>query len=67
MNELLQKVEQTLLNGAEFGRLRRAKGLTLKQVAERVGLSESFVCDVERGRRIAKQETAMKLAAVVRR
>lgn len=39
------------LVGDNFGRVRKAKGLTQEQVAERSGFSQQYLSDLERGRR----------------
>lgn len=44
--------------------IRRQLGLTMKQVAERAGVSECLVCMVEKGKRGPSVKTAKKLAPV---
>jgi transcriptional regulator with XRE-family HTH domain len=39
------------LVGTNFGRVRRAKGLTQEEVAERSGFSQQYLSGLERGRR----------------
>lgn len=39
------------LVGTNFARLRRAKGLTQEQVAERSGFSQQYISGLEQGRR----------------
>ncbi|MBX8800707.1 helix-turn-helix domain-containing protein [Pseudochrobactrum asaccharolyticum] len=53
------------LVGDNFGRARKAKGLTQEQVAERSGFSQQYLSDLERGRRnptvVSVYELAMAL------
>lgn len=53
------------LVGDNFGRVRKAKGLTQEQVAERSGFSQQYLSDLERGRRnptvVSVYELAMAL------
>ena len=50
----------------EFLRARRkAAGLTLATVAARTGLSISFLCDVEKGRRGLTLKTAVSIASAL--
>ena len=44
---------------------RKEKGLTQEQLAERAGLSASFVGHIERGSRIASLETVMRLCCAL--
>lgn len=39
------------IDGAKVHRLRKALGLTLEQLGETTGMSTSFVCDIEKGRK----------------
>ena len=50
------------LSGAELRRVRRARGLTLVAVGHAVGLSFSFLSDMERGRTEPSLSTLRKLA-----
>ena len=45
--------------------LRKEKGLTLMQVAKPAGVSEGYICDLEKGRRIPAYETLDKLATAL--
>ena len=45
--------------------IRRKRGLTLKQVAEKVEAAESTICLYERGKRSPNLEMAMKLASAL--
>jgi DNA-binding XRE family transcriptional regulator len=42
--------------------LRRQRGLTQKQVAEIVGITQSAYAMIERGQRLPRKETMIKLA-----
>ena len=50
------------LVGGNFARLRHEKGLTQEQVAERSGLSQQYLSDLERGRRNPTIITLYELA-----
>lgn len=50
------------LVGRNFARLRRERGLTQEQVAERSGLSQQYLSDLERGRRNPTIITLYELA-----
>lgn len=50
------------LVGANFVRLRREKGLTQEQVAERSGYSQQYVSGLEQGRRNPTVVTLHELA-----
>jgi transcriptional regulator with XRE-family HTH domain len=50
------------LVGRNFERLRRAKGLTQEQVAERSGFSQQYLSGLERGRRNPTVVTLYELA-----
>lgn len=47
---------------ATLRHLRKEKGLTLKEVAADIGMSHSFISDVERGRTRPSLDTVYKLA-----
>lgn len=49
------------LNGAEFRRRRRDAGKTLREIAADADLSISYLCDIELGRRLVKDEVAQRL------
>lgn len=53
------------LVGANFGRLRRAAGLTQEQVAERSGFSQQYISSLERGRRNPTVVTLFELAQAI--
>lgn len=50
------------LVGHNFARLRHERGLTQEQVAERSGLSQQYLSDLERGRRNPTVITLYELA-----
>ena len=50
------------LVGRNFSRLRREKGLTQEQVAERSGFSQQYLSGLERGRRNPTVVTLYELA-----
>lgn len=50
------------LVGRNFARLRRDKELTQEQVADRSGLSQQYISDLERGRRNPTVITLYELA-----
>jgi len=52
--------------GAEIGRLRKELGITQKQLAKLVGVSEGFIIDVESGRRILNEDLIKKFSRVLR-
>lgn len=41
---------------------RKARRLTLRELGRRAGLSASFLCDIEHGRRLATPETLNRIA-----
>jgi transcriptional regulator with XRE-family HTH domain len=51
----------TRINGKEFRKQRHAAGKTLRDISSLCGISISYLCDIELGRRIAKNEVARKL------
>lgn len=44
---------------------RTGKNMTIREVADRAGISESFYCMIENGERRPSVETAKKIAAVL--
>lgn len=44
---------------------RKAKGLTQKEVADLVKISQPSICDIERGIKTPKPNTAKRIAAVL--
>ena len=50
------------LVGRNFARIRRAKGLTQEQVAERSGFGQQYLSGLERGRRNPTVVTLYELA-----
>ena len=53
------------LVGRNFGRLRREKGLTQEEVAERSGFSQQYISSLERGRRNPTVITLYELAQAI--
>lgn len=52
--------------GLEISRLRKELGLTQKQLGKIIGVSESFIIDVEAGRRILNEDLVKKLSKALR-
>lgn len=48
--------------GTRLKKLRQEKGLLAKELAEKIGVSESAICCYERNRRIPKDTIKIKLA-----
>ncbi len=44
---------------------RNEKKITMKQLAESIGISESFYCQIESGKRRPSVENAKKLASIL--
>ena len=44
---------------------RERLGISQKELAEKVGMSQSFLCDIEQGRSKPSIDTALKLAEVL--
>jgi transcriptional regulator with XRE-family HTH domain len=59
----MSKLQQDF--GDTLKRIRKAKGMTQDQVAERASLSTPYISDVERGRANPTLSTAEKLAAAL--
>jgi transcriptional regulator with XRE-family HTH domain len=53
------------LVGSNFARLRRARGLTQEQVAEKAGFSQQYISGLERGRRNPTVVTLFELAEAI--
>jgi len=52
--------------GMEVSRLRKEVGMTQKQLAKLVGVTETFIIDVEAGRKILNSELSTKISKVLR-
>jgi transcriptional regulator with XRE-family HTH domain len=52
--------------GENFARLRRARGLTQEQVAERTGFSQQYISGLESGKRNPTLLTLFELAQGIR-
>ena len=55
-------VDMRRLVGANFARLRREKGLTQEEVADRSGISQQYISGLEQGRRNPTVVTLHELA-----
>lgn len=51
--------------GTEISRLRQEKGLTRKQLAKLAGVAESFILDVETGKRVVKDDVALRIIKIL--
>lgn len=49
--------------GKAIRKQRTAKGLTLEELAEKAGISDRYLADVERGNRSVSVDVAAKIAA----
>jgi transcriptional regulator with XRE-family HTH domain len=54
------------LLGADLRQLRERHGLTAAELGERIGMSTSGVCRVERGGRFPRPATVLRLVSVLR-
>lgn len=52
--------------GSEISRLRKELGITQKQLAKLVGVSEGFIVDVETGKRILNEDLIKKFSRALR-
>lgn len=53
--------------GLEISRLRKEIGMTQKQLAKIVGVTEGFIVDVEAGKRILKEDLIKKVSKALRK
>jgi len=53
--------------GNEISRLRKEVGMTQKQLAKIVGVSETYIIDVESGRKILSEELVNKISKALRK
>lgn len=53
--------------GSEIKRLRKEVGMTQKQLAKAIGVSEAFIIDVETGKRILKEDLIGKISKALRK
>lgn len=58
----LLSVEEHMTIGENIRRIRRERGLTLKQLGEAVGVSEAYIRAYEKGRRYPKYKSLVKIA-----
>lgn len=52
--------------GSEIARLRKEVGMTRKQLAKAIGVTEAFIVDVEAGKRIIKEDLIGKISKALR-
>lgn len=52
--------------GLEISRLRKEVGMTQKQLAKSVGVTEGFIIDVEAGRKVLNSELSTKISKALR-
>ncbi len=52
--------------GLEISKLRKEIGMTQKQLAKQVGVTESFIIEVEAGRRVLNGDLSTKISKVLR-
>jgi len=52
--------------GSEISRLRKEVGMTQKQLAKLVGVTEKFIIDVEEGRKVLNSELSIKISKALR-
>ena len=65
MSESLTSTETSVDVGEQLRAIRRLRRRTLKEVAERAGLSESFLSQVERGRTSASISSLQRIASAL--
>ena len=53
--------------GVEISRLRKELGLTQKELAKRVGVTEKFIMEIETGRKIVKDSVVKRISQVLRK
>lgn len=53
--------------GLEIMRLRKEVGMTQKQLAKAVGVAESFIIDVESGKRVIKEDLIKRISKALRK
>ncbi|MDP4180484.1 MAG: helix-turn-helix domain-containing protein [Bacillota bacterium] len=53
--------------GLEISRLRKEVGMTHKQLAKAVGVTESFIIEVESGKRVLKEDLVNKISKALRK
>ena len=59
------------MQGIAFGQtirlLRQAKGISLREMARKLGVSPSHLCDIEKGRKVVSPERAARFAKTLGR
>lgn len=64
--QLPAEVSRDILRGASrLAALRHWRGLTQKELAQRVGITQSYLSDIERRRRVGAADTIDRFAAVL--
>lgn len=58
---LLSKNTTYTLNAKEFRRRRKEKGLSQGVIAKKAGVHTSFLCEIEKGKRIPKSDLSIRL------
>jgi predicted transcriptional regulator len=56
-----QRVTRIIIDGDKLRQAREATGLTMRALAERIGVSAPYLCDLEKNRRTATDATILKL------
>lgn len=49
----------------DIKQIREEKNMNQKELADRAGISQQFLCDIEHGRRKPSIDTAIKIAGVL--
>lgn len=57
--------EPDYIDGTHLATIRKKDGQTQQQLATAAGISVSYLCDIEKGRRDAKPEVLARLAAAL--
>lgn len=63
---VLYEASLRLRPGAEIRRLRLQRGMSLRELGEKSGVSYSTICEIERGRRRPSHKTLRRILAVLR-
>ena len=64
--DFYRKTKKQMTPGTYVKIYRENNGITQQQLGERIGVSKSFICDVERGRREISKKMAKKLSKMFR-
>ena len=49
----------------DIKQIREEKSMSQKELADKIGVSQQFLCDIEHGRRKPSIDTAIKIAGVL--